>query len=180
MNLRRLPLLIILMAAATQLHAQSTWNDKLVHALPYLGHRNWIVIADPAYPLSSSLGIEVMTTNLSQTDLLSAVLTALSHAPHVRPVFYTAAELPFVREEDAHGIGACRAQIAGLLAGGTIVTSTGQDQLMAKMEEESRSYRVLVLKSTTNLPYTAVFIQLDSGYWSADAEKRLRAAMQPK
>jgi hypothetical protein len=26
------------------------------------------------------------------------------------------------------------------------------------------------------LPYTSVFIQLDCGYWSAEAEQRLRAA----
>jgi hypothetical protein len=27
------------------------------------------------------------------------------------------------------------------------------------------------------LPYTSVFLQLDCGYWSADAERRLREAM---
>jgi hypothetical protein len=108
------------------------------------------------------------------------VLDALSRARHVRPVFYTAAELPFVPERDANGISACRVQLAALLNGGEVVASLPHDQIMVNMEDVSRSYRVLVLKSTTTLPYTSVFIQLESGYWSPDAEKRLRAAMQPK
>jgi hypothetical protein len=36
---------------------------------------------------------------------------------------------------------------------------------------------VLVLKTRLTIPYTSVFIRLECGYWSADAEKRLRAAM---
>jgi hypothetical protein len=84
-----------------------------------------------------------------------------------------------VSEEDAHGIGACRAQLAALLKGGE-VASAPQDQIQSQLEAVSRTYRVLVLKSTTMLPFTSVFIQLDCGYWSPDAEKRLRAAMEPK
>ena len=173
---------MLLMAVIQQLHAQtaqSSWHDKLLHALPLLGRHNWIVVADPAYPLENSMGIEVVATDLSQTDLLTAVLEAMTRAPHVRPVFHTNAELPFVTEQDANGIGAYREQIATLLKGGD-VSSAPHEQLAAKLQDVARDYHVLVLKSTTRLPYSSVFIQLDSGYWSADAEKRLRAAMQPK
>jgi len=178
MTFRRL-LLPAFLTALSQLHAQTAWHDKLARALPLLGNRNWIVVAEPAYPVENSTGIEVVATDLSQTDLLTAVLNALAQAPHLRPVFYTDAELPFVSELDANGIGAYRAQLATLLKGGE-VASVPHEQIVAKVDDVSRAYHVLVLKSTTRLPYTSVFIRLDSGYWSADAEKRLRAAMQPK
>jgi hypothetical protein len=32
-------------------------------------------------------------------------------------------------------------------------------------------------KTNLTLPYTSVFLQIDCGYWSADAERRLRDAM---
>jgi len=84
-----------------------------------------------------------------------------------------------VPEQDANGIGAYRAQLATLLKGGE-TASAPHEQLLAKLDAVSGQYHVLVLKSTTTLPYTSVFIELETGYWSADAEKRLRAAMQPK
>ncbi len=40
-----------------------------------------------------------------------------------------------------------------------------------------KTFHILVLKTRMTIPYTSVFIRLECGYWSADAEKRLRAAM---
>lgn len=177
MNFRPFLLPVLWMAAA-QLHAQNSWQEKLVRELPVLGQHNWIVVADSAYPLQNSPGIDVVATGLSQTDLLTVVLNALANAPNVRPTFLTDAELPFVAERDANGIGSYRAQLAGLLKGDD-VESLPHDQILARMDDVSRSYHVLVLKSTITMPYTSVFIQLECRYWSADAEKRLRDAMQP-
>lgn len=172
----RTTLLPLLLMAAARLHAQSSWHEGLIRELPLLGNRNWIVVADSAYPLQTSPGIEVMATDLSQTDLLGAVLDAVAKSPQIRPVFFTDAELPYVSEEDANGIGAYRAQLPTLLKGGE-VNSMPHEEILAKMQDASQSYHVLVLKSTARLPYTSVFIQLFCGYWNADAEKRLRAAM---
>jgi len=33
-----------------------------------------------------------------------------------------------------------------------------------------------MIKTNLSLPYTSVFIWLDCGYWSDEAEKRLRAS----
>jgi hypothetical protein len=85
-----------------------------------------------------------------------------------------------VPESDANGIGTYRAQLATLLKGGEVIATLPHEQIMGNLQDVSRAYRVLVLKSTTTLPYSTVFIQLDNGYWSQDAEKRLRAAMQRK
>jgi len=174
-----LRLFLPLAMAGLQLHAQTSWQEKVAHALPLLGHRDWIVVADPAYPLKNSTGFEVFATGLSQTDLLTVVLNALGGARNVRPVFFTDTELAYVSEQDANGISAYRAQLATLLKGGE-ASSLPQDQLEAKVDEAARTFHVLVLKSTTPLPYSAVFIDLDTGYWSPDAENRLRAAMKPK
>jgi len=36
---------------------------------------------------------------------------------------------------------------------------------------------VLVIKTPLALPYTSVFVQLDCGYWTPEAEQQLRRAM---
>jgi L-fucose mutarotase/ribose pyranase (RbsD/FucU family) len=171
--------LLSLLLIPLHLHAQSFWQDKLARDLPLLGHRDWIVVADAAYPLKNSPGLEVVATGLNQPDLLAAVLKSLASARHLRPVFFTDSELPFVPDQDANGISSYRAQLAVLLKGGE-TASLPQAQIEAKVEDASRAYHVLVLKSATTLPYTAVYIDLVPSYWSTDAEKRLRAAMQPR
>jgi hypothetical protein len=39
------------------------------------------------------------------------------------------------------------------------------------------AFRVLILKTTLAIPYTSVFVNPDCAYWSADAERRLRASL---
>jgi len=173
-------LLPLLLLGPSGLFAQAPWRDPLARDLPLMGQHNWIIVAEPAFPLLTAPGIDVVATDLSQTDLLTAVLAALSRARNVRPAFFTASELPLVPERDANGIGAFRAQLAVILKGSEVNATLPQDQIMGNLQDISWPYRVLVLKSTTTLPYTSVFIQLDDGYWSSDAEKHLRAAMQPR
>ena len=86
------------------------------------------------------------------------------------------AELPFVPENDAPGVGAYRAEIADLLRAYPI-ESLPHDQIIANIEDASRHFSILVLKTNMAIPYTSVFIRLDCKYWSADAEKRLRTRM---
>ena len=86
------------------------------------------------------------------------------------------AELPFVPEQDAPGVSAYRTEIADLLRTYPI-ESLPHDQIIATIEDASRHFNVLVLKTNMAIPYTSVFIRLDCKYWSADAEKRLRARM---
>ena len=69
---------------------------------------------------------------------------------------------------------AYRAEIADLLRAYPI-ESLPHDRIIANIEEASRHFNVLVLKTNMAIPYTSVFIRLDCKYWSADAEKRLRS-----
>src|SRR5580658_2468417 len=107
MNFRTF-LLALLFAAASAFstHAQESWQKTLKQQLPLLGHRNWIVIADSAYPWQTAPGIDTINTGASQLEVVKAVLDALGKVQHVRPIIYLDAEMPHVPEADAAGITA--------------------------------------------------------------------------
>jgi L-fucose mutarotase/ribose pyranase (RbsD/FucU family) len=153
------------------------WKDTLAAELPLLGHRNWIVVVDSAYPLQTSPGIETIETGASQTEVVRAVLDALQKTKHVRPVIYTDEELKSVPEKDAPGIQAYREELTKTL-GDLPVTSLLHEQIIAKLDEAGRTFHILVLKTNLTLPYTSVFFQLQCGYWSAEAEANLRNIIQ--
>ena len=57
------------------LHADNeTWEAVLTRRLPLLGHRNWIVVADAAYPAQSNPGIETIATGADHLQVLARVL----------------------------------------------------------------------------------------------------------
>lgn len=169
-------LAITSLLAATPLSAQPDWRDRVAHSMPLLGHRNWILIVDSAYPLQSSPGIETIETNAPQLDVVRLVLDDINRSIHVRPLIYMDAELPFVPDDDAPGASAYREQIQHLLADYKI-ESIPHERVINQIDETSKEFHVLVLKTTMTIPYSSVFIRLDCKYWSADAEKRMRARM---
>ena len=155
----------------------TAWQAKLAHDLPLLGHRNWIVVVDSAYPWQGSSGIETVLSDRGQVQTVQAVLDAIGQAKHVRANVYTDAELPAVAEADAPGIGAYRTELAKLLEGKN-VKSLPHEEIIAKLDKAGQTFRVLIIKTDMVLPYTSVFCELDCGYWSAAAEQRLRDALK--
>jgi hypothetical protein len=153
------------------------WQQHLAHELPHLGHRNWIVVADSAYPLQSGEGIETVVTGAEQLSVLKGALDELKQSKHVRPVVYLDAELPFVSEDDAQGISAYRNELKAIFKDQT-TRRLPHEQIIDKLDSSAKKFHVLVLKTNMTLPYTSVFIELDCGYWSAEAEARLRRAME--
>ena len=153
------------------------WQARLNQQLPLLGHRNWILIVDSAYPLQTSPGIETIETNASQLAVTKAVLAAIDHSIHIRPVVYLDAELPYVPEQDYSGIGAYREELKRSLVGRP-VNSLLHDQILRKIDEAGKTYKILVLKTTMTTPYTSVFIQLDCRYLDDAGEQKLRQAMK--
>jgi hypothetical protein len=83
-------------------------------------------------------------------------------------------ELPFVPDEDAPGASAYRSQIQQILSDYTIA-SLPHERVIARIDETSKQFHILVLKTTMTIPYSSVFIRLDCKYWSAEAEKRMRS-----
>lgn len=153
-----------------------TWRERLAEALPLLGHRNWIVVADSAYPAQARAGIETVVADEGLIEVLEEVLAQLAAARHVRPVIHMDEELPFASEQDAPGASELRIRLAGLLDTFR-AESLPHDRIIERLDEAARTFRILIIKTAATIPYTSVFIRLDCGYWSDEAERRLRAAL---
>jgi len=144
--------------------------------LHQLGHRNWVCIVDAAYPVQTSPGIELIVAPENHLVVVKRVLEELSRQGHVRPVIYLDAELDYVPEADAKGVGQFRADLRKAV-GDRDVKRLPHAEIIETLDAAGDKFSVLMLKSDLKLPYTSVFIELDCGYWSPEAEQRLRAAM---
>src|ERR1700677_4401882 len=96
--------------------ATADWEARLADLLPLFGHRNWIVVADSAYPAQSRPGIETIVAGADQIEVLRKVLSAISASRHIGANIYLDSELKFVSEQDAHGVANYRRQIEALFA----------------------------------------------------------------
>jgi hypothetical protein len=155
----------------------STWQKTLAERLPKYGHRNWILIADAAYPSQSRSGIETIATHDEQLNVVSEVLRIVRGAKHVQARVFVDRELASVAENDAPGISTYRKALQPLLGAG-VVDTVLHDELISRIDEASKSFDVLILKTNLTLPYTSVFLELGCGYWTDEAESRLREAMK--
>jgi len=178
MNGVSLSFLLALLLAALVTSCAAPWRARLDAALPELGHRNWIVVADGAYPAQTSPGIETVATGAEPHEVLAAVLAALDASTHVRPEIWLDRELELVSEADAPGIDAFRRELARTLEGRPVHRDELHEAVLHRLDAEGRLARVLVLKTRGSLPYTSVFLRLECGYWSAEAEARLRERMR--
>jgi hypothetical protein len=156
---------------------EMSWESTLRKELPGLGHRNWVVVADSAYPDQVSPGIEIIVANEDHFVVLDKVLQAIDRSKHIRPRIYLDKELGFVTEELAPGIEACRKQLDTMLKGKE-AASILHEELLARLDQVAKTFRVLIIKTTLALPYTSVFIELDCGYWAPEAEAKMRELMK--
>jgi hypothetical protein len=153
------------------------WRDQLASRLELYGHRNWIVIADAAYPSQSRPGVETIATNEDQLRVIQEVLDAVGASKHVRAMVYCDRELNSVPETDAPGISMYRSKLQTLLEKHPMSTLP-HEELISRIDESAKVFDVLILKSTLTLPYTSVFLELGCGYWDDGAEMRLRDGMK--
>ncbi|MSR30851.1 MAG: hypothetical protein EXR99_05020 [Gemmataceae bacterium] len=174
--MNKLLLLPLAFLALPALGAEPGWKAMVEKELPRLGHRNWIVIADSAYPLQSGQGIETAAVEGNQVEVVREVLDLLKKSKHVRPVVHLDAELPFVPEAEAKGISAYRQDLAVLLKEFKQV-SLPHEEIIGKLDKAGKTFKVLIIKTPLALPYTSVFLELDCGYWGAEQEKKLRQAI---
>ena len=98
------------------------------------------------------------------------MLGQLSRAAHIEPTIYTDAELPFIPEQEAHGITTYRSELKTAL-GNREVHSLPHQELIDTLDRVGKTFHVLVLKTRLTLPYTSVFLQLDCKYWGAENEQ---------
>jgi len=153
------------------------WTETLADYLPALGHRNWIVVADSAFPLQISPGIETIVTGEDHFAVLEKVLKALDGAKHIRPKIWLDKELAFVPESLATGADEARRRLEEMLKGRGAAPVLHAD-LIARLDEVGRTFKIVMVKTTLAVPYTSVFLELDCGYWGPDAEAKMRDLMK--
>lgn len=175
--LRPLATFLLLASALPARAASPDWHQRLAEATPILGHRNWILVVDSAYPLQISPGIETIDTKASQIEVVKAVMSSIDHSIQLRPEIFMDAELPFISDSDAPGASEYREQVGQLLRG-YIVESQRHEDLISKVDDAGKTFHVLVLKTNMTIPYTSVFIRLDCKYWSEDQERSMRLSMR--
>ena len=152
------------------------WQQILAERIPAYGHRNWIVVADSAYPAQAREGIETIVADADQVQVLQVVLAALGEiaARDANRSYRPGTE--FLDDGQAPGVEVYRDKL-GAMFKDKPVESLPHEQIIEKLDEVSKTFRVLIIKTNMTLPYTTVFLQLDCAYWGPDAEKGLRAKM---
>jgi len=152
------------------------WQHALDQALPIFGHRNWIVVADSAYPEQVSPGITTVQADGQAFDVIGAVLRRIDAARHVRAHVFLDAEMRFLDDTDAPGATEFRDRLFALL-GPHLPCEEPHDEIISMLDEAGQKFSVLLIKTQSRLPYTSVFFELACGYWSDEAEQRLRDRM---
>lgn len=151
------------------------WDQQLAAQMPYLGHRNWIVIADMAYPSQSGQGIITLYADEPYPEVLKKVKGMVDKAPHVFAHIYNDRELAFIKENDAPGVDAVREAIRNIC--GDESTSIMHEKLISRLDEAGKLFSVVIIKTPLTIPYTTTFFELDCAYWGAEKQARLDAAI---
>jgi D-ribose pyranose/furanose isomerase RbsD len=153
------------------------WSDALNATLPALGHRNWIVVADSAFPLQISPGIETIVSHDDHFAVLERVLRAVDAAKHIRPKIYLDKELAFVPEALAPGADDTRRRLEEMLKGRSAAPVL-HEELITRLDQAGKTFKIVMIKTSLAVPYTSVFLELDCGYWSPEAEAKMRQSMK--
>jgi hypothetical protein len=153
-----------------------SWREVLKAEIPLLGHRNWIVVTDMAYPLQTQAGIKTVYTNEAYMDILDFVYREIEKTPHIKATVYQDKELLYLNEKHVAGIDSLRKQMKTLF--GDRRTFVPHEELIDRLDEVSRKFNVVILKSVLTVPYTSTFFELDCNYWDSAKEKILQDAMK--
>jgi hypothetical protein len=162
-------------ARSTSVQTATAWKDGLKAEIPLLGHRNWIVVTDMAYPLQTQTGIKTIYTDDSYMDILDFVYREIKNVSHIKAAIYQDKELSYLQEKNVAGIDALRGRMKALFDDRP--TFLPHEELINRLDEVSRKFRVIILKSNLTIPYSSTFFELDCNYWDSEREHELQQAM---
>lgn len=169
-----------MMVSACSKNVESTqpgnWKDDFGKVLPMLGHRNWVLVVDKAFPLQNAGGMNVINTGGEIEEVLGHVLAEIGSSSHVTPIIYTDKELEFIPgfgEKETAIVERYHKMLSGMQ-----VNSILHEEVFSKLDAASKLFSVVVLKTECTIPYTSVFIELDCKYWNAAREEQLRKMMK--
>lgn len=153
--------------------ASQNWQAEVAKTLKLFGHRNWIVIADGAYPQQSNPAIKTITIDANQLEAVEFVSKSIENANHVTATIFTDKEMAFVSDEDAPGMEIYRTNLVNVLKGKPVKTMLHED-IIRELDVSAKLFNILVIKTNMTIPYSSVFFQLECGYWNVKAEENLR------
>jgi len=152
------------------------WKAVVQSRLPLYGHRNWIIVADSAFPAFAEPGIETIVVNEDLLSVVKYVASAISSSRHVRATVFLDQELQFVDEHDYPGVCELAKQITGMFSKSQ-VSSIPHSEVLTRIDEAGKTFRILFIKTTETIPYSSIYIRLDCGYMSPEVEQKIRTAM---
>jgi L-fucose mutarotase/ribose pyranase (RbsD/FucU family) len=155
------------------------WKSEVESTLKLYGHRNWIVIADGAYPQQSNPAIKTIKIDADQIEAVEFVSRLIEKSKHVDANIFIDKEMAFIPEKDANGIETYRNKLNKIFQGKPVKTMLHED-IIQEIDASAKLFNVLIIKTDLAIPYTSVFFQLECGYWNTEAEKNLRAKLITK
>jgi hypothetical protein len=153
--------------------ASQNWKTEVESTIQLYGHRNWIVVADGAYPKQSNPAIKTIAVDAHQLEVVQFVNEAIKKSTHVQANIFVDKEMAFVPEKDAKGIEKYRIDLNKILEAKKVQTMLHED-IIRELDNSAKVFEVLIIKTNLTIPYTSVFFQLDCSYWNAEAEQNLR------
>jgi D-ribose pyranose/furanose isomerase RbsD len=168
---------LTMVAGCAMVPHQGGWREELAIRASQLGYRNWIVIAEASFPAHNRPGIRQINAEEEIPVVLDEVLRTLERTEHVTPRIYVSRELSAVENDYAPGIDEFRKRLPNSMHAHE-TTELEQQSLLTLMEDTSKTFEVLVIRTNTALPYTSVFMELQPGYWNADSESALREKLE--
>src|SRR5690554_3807440 len=83
---------------------EMTLHEHFEHSMPLLGHRNWIVVTDMAYPLQTKEGITTLFAEEPYIEVLSFVNNILNKSSHIVANIHLDKEFLYLDENLCPGI----------------------------------------------------------------------------
>ena len=149
------------------------WKNILKEKMSLLGHRNWIVVTDMAYPLQTNPGILTLYSDEPYEQTVAHVAKTIEEAPHVFAHIYLDSEQKKMSESLCKGWDEFQQKLGQALKLEDVKYILHED-LILKLDEISKLYQVVIIKTPLTLPYSSTFFEMDCGYWDAEREQQLR------
>jgi len=161
----------------TENSSADNWKTQLNLQLQLLGHRNWILVVDKAFPAQNAAGIVTINTGEPLLQVLKYTLDQIQSSTHVKPLIFTDKELNYITVAQVPEIEEFKANLFEIIPKEQVQTML-HDSVFVKIAKASELFRIVVLKTEQVIPYSSVFLQLDCKYWPAENEKQLRESMR--
>lgn len=152
---------------------EQNWKTTLSNQLNLLGHRNWIVVTDMAYPLQSNPGVTTLFANEDFAKVVERTLRMIEEAPHIRAHIYVDEEQHAMSDRLCKGWSAYQRSLADAV-GNNEINYLPHEELIHRLDTVSSTFNAIIIKTPLTIPYTSVFLELDCAYWDAAREKEIR------